>query len=926
LAPLCFATFHSLILFFVSPIAFMRPFLRSLLLLLAWGTWLSPGNVQAQGTAFSCDGVFYQIRLVNNTSQIFKVDRSTANYSTTPLNIIGGTSNDLGVSINGLAYNPQDGYMYGLSTPGNSAAIPTSVSLYKIGMGGIINLGVVKVGTANLQLIVASGTFDKTGNYYFSSQNTGTADNNLYTINIPSNPLAATAKAFSATSTFYDIAYNPIDNFLYGVNWVGSLFKIDQATATVTTIAPATTQTTSQAVGTLFFDVSGTLFAYNNGTVGTANSATFYQVDLTDGSYTPISSISPASVSDGASCINPDQRIDVTKELTNVVAVNSTTFDITYTIRVRNSATATDDFVQVSDLLFGTTAATKANTTFPTASSVTVQGVPVVTNLDGSGLTANTSFTGVSGNASLLDGTHGLTASQRAAITYTVRVVYASGSVPNATTSQNNTAYATSTSASPNRGYIQASDGTLLTPNDLEANDASTNSNDYPALRLTRTDTPSPTPVTFAPSISGTVFEDVNYGGGLGRSRLTSTGISRNGARVELYTVTGVVATYATSTTTDINGNYSFTGLNAGTSYVVRVVNSSVTSSRGTGGVAVQTYRTTVTAANGTTSDLNRVGGEVPSQADASNGTIGTTLGGLALANTPAESQAPVSFATVASPAVNVDFGYNFDVIVNNNDAGQGSFRQFIANSNALGGETSLAQVYTPTTGATTVLRPGVETSIFMIPNGTAVAGQRAGLTNEFATTTGTSTATTITLNSTITGGITGPLTVIDGSTQTRSTGNTNAAVATTGSESTGPEVIINFGSTDGLTTTAASTSLLNMGLTGATPAGGSNTAAFSIFNTGATNAVVQNNTFYSNGANLRINGVGGANISNNISRNALSTNSDGIEVTSSSNNTIAGNQFLNNAGFGIDFIQGTSTGNNISGNTFSRNGQNTDD
>ena len=31
-----------------------------------------------------------------------------------------------------------------------------------------------------------------------------------------------------------------------------------------------------------------------------------------------------------------------------------------------------------------------------------------------------------------------------------------------------------------------------------------------------------------------------------------------------------------------------------------------------------------------------------------------------------------------------VDFGFNFDVVVNTNDSGQGSLRQFIINSNLL--------------------------------------------------------------------------------------------------------------------------------------------------------------------------------------------------------------------------------------------------
>ena len=38
-----------------------------------------------------------------------------------------------------------------------------------------------------------------------------------------------------------------------------------------------------------------------------------------------------------------------------------------------------------------------------------------------------------------------------------------------------------------------------------------------------------------AVTISGTVFEDVNYGGGAGRDRASSSGVVRSGARVELY-------------------------------------------------------------------------------------------------------------------------------------------------------------------------------------------------------------------------------------------------------------------------------------------------------------------------------------------------------------------------------------------------------
>lgn len=71
---------------------------------------------------------------------------------------------------------------------------------------------------------------------------------------------------------------------------------------------------------------------------------------------------------------------------------------------------------------------------------------------------------------------------------------------------------------------------------------------------------------------------------------------------------------------------------------------------------------------------------------------------------------------TVGASAVSgVDFGFNFSTVVNTNNAGQGSLRQFILNSNLLA-NTGLDQVDNPSDGAPDPAA-GVETSIFMIPN-----------------------------------------------------------------------------------------------------------------------------------------------------------------------------------------------------------------
>ena len=83
-------------------------------------------------------------------------------------------------------------------------------------------------------------------------------------------------------------------------------------------------------------------------------------------------------------------------------------------------------------------------------------------------------------------------------------------------------------------------------------------------------------------TISGTVYEDINYGGGGGRSKgaaLAAAGSVRPNARVELYSVSAGTATFSSATTSDASGNYSFTVSSAST-WAVRVVSSSVLASR----------------------------------------------------------------------------------------------------------------------------------------------------------------------------------------------------------------------------------------------------------------------------------------------------------------------------------------------------------
>lgn len=240
-----------------------------------------------------------------------------------------------------------------------------------------------------------------------------------------------------------------------------------------------------------------------------------------------------------------------------------------------------------------------------------------------------------------------------------------------------------------------------------------------------------------AATINGTVFEDVNYGGGAGRPLSTPGVQGAQGVRVELYRPNG---SYRTSTTTNNAGAFTLavnTNVYGTGQYYVRVVTGTAGSRRSGCTmnprvcVAVQTFRTD--ASSGVAVDVaDRVGGENPSISDAPRRSGGEDFADLTISgvHTP-QSFTRVLLSTNGADVDGVDFGLNFNTIVNTRDAAscnpsgngnsyfpcQGSLRQFIINSNALAGEGSLAQVGSgQLDGLTTVLPTGFESSIFMIP------------------------------------------------------------------------------------------------------------------------------------------------------------------------------------------------------------------
>ncbi len=368
--------------------------------------------------------------------------------------------------------------------------------------------------------------------------------------------------------------------------------------------------------------------------------------------------------------------------------------------------------------------------------------------------------------------------------------------------------------------------------------------------------------------ISGTVFEDINYPGGIGRNQITSSGIGIEGATVQLFDNLGVL--YDTETT-DTNGNYNFGGMPDGT-YTLRVINSTVNSTRGGGATCttcygIQTFRTEY---NGTTLNevLDEVGGAFPNAEDVGLGTL-------------SGAQSTSTVVISAGGTGNIDFGFNFNTIVNTNEDGQGSLEQFIVNSNNLdeiGLDIDANGIFDPASGE--------DTSIFMIPSSSDPLGRTVD--SNFSS----GYFNIVISNGNPLSNIVSPNTHIDGRTQTAYSGNTNTGTVGSG----------------GVTVGVSGNVLPNYDL----PEIQLYRAGGDVVKVDADDTTIRNISIYANNnSGIRINS-GNANVFNNLlGVNALGTGSgnidSGVEIIGGSV-LIDGNYISNNTDSGVLINGGIST------------------
>ncbi|PRY83366.1 DUF6923 family protein, partial [Mongoliibacter ruber] len=244
-----------------------------------------------------------------------------------------------GITYNAIGYNSQDNLVYGIRSSTNR--------LVRIDQSGIpVDLGPVTGLPENRNYL--SGDFDEDGILYVHSP--GDLANRIYKIDVSTRAVVQTLTLFR-NAIFFDIAYNPVDGFLYTVlgpgdpNAPGRIWKINRTTGAVDAVGP--TPPTAISFGALFIDALGGFYGAAN------NGSGFYQFDLTTGQRTVISDAPSSSLNDGAICASSiltfDADIQVTK--TDGSDIYSPGSNVVYTIEVTNVGPFGATNVRVEDPL-----------------------------------------------------------------------------------------------------------------------------------------------------------------------------------------------------------------------------------------------------------------------------------------------------------------------------------------------------------------------------------------------------------------------------------------------------------------------------------------------------------------------------------------------------------------------------------------------
>jgi len=289
-----------------------------------------PGSASAAATVpFACDGEAYitQEDATGGTYTLYRADQAVDP-------IVFDKVGPVEISpINGIGFNPTDGYVYGQNTTtGHLSRLDSN--------GGVTDLGAV----AGLPKGMSAGEVSPDGHYLYLSLGLRTA---LYRVDLTTSPATAVSLPMTGFGlpSVADFAFDPKDGLLYGADTSGQLVTIDLAASTIT--RSTVTGLGKGVYGGAWFDASGHLFEYDN-------AGTLYKIDLGANAVLASTSGPSSSSNDATACVNG--RIGTAKAMTSTTPTAPSDVTIDYVVSNMGKATALHSLSLVDDLsaVFGT--------------------------------------------------------------------------------------------------------------------------------------------------------------------------------------------------------------------------------------------------------------------------------------------------------------------------------------------------------------------------------------------------------------------------------------------------------------------------------------------------------------------------------------------------------------------------------------------
>lgn len=261
---------------------------------------------EASGTAFACDANLYEVETLGSTSRLYQIDTSVLPFARNEFSGVGYFPSS-GFSYTGLAWHPQQNYLYGIVNESSGAnGVPAVGSLVRIDAEGkLVNLGVPVQGPNTMAMPVVSdrfvgGTFNADGQYIVVTDNSISSNTGasipvteralILEIDVSVNPPQVLYNRPHGRNVG-DIVAHP-DGRLYSHTTGEGLLTIDSQTGAVSVIGGDV----ATPISSLMADNWGQIYAH------TESTGELISIDAATGAGTPLSPLAGTATSDGASC------------------------------------------------------------------------------------------------------------------------------------------------------------------------------------------------------------------------------------------------------------------------------------------------------------------------------------------------------------------------------------------------------------------------------------------------------------------------------------------------------------------------------------------------------------------------------------------------------------------------------------------------